>query len=334
MTNKKSILIIGGTGTISSSLTQLIIQRNEYDLYLLHRKSPSNPNELKYKYIQGDINDKQIQQQLQTMQFDIVIDFICFNKIDAQRDVDVFKNNCSQFIFISTAATYNQSNYPHTENTSQNQTQWKYAQMKYEAEQLFIHHFQNENFPLTIVRPSHTYCDKKIPTPIHGKIGTYQILERMKNNKPIIIHGDGTSLWTFTHADDFVKGLYGVLGKKECIGETYHVTSDEVLNWNEWCLLLGKVWGYEVKICHVPTDILIHFDESLKGQMMYDKALCRVFDNNKIKTCVPDFKATVSLESGLRRIKEYIDNHEESKQIDDEFDKWCDMIVEKMNSLI
>ena len=320
------ILIIGGTGAISTAVTKQLSETTN-EVTILHRKETSTfPN---VKVIQGDINDPNIKDKLD--KYDVVIDFIVFNMKDMERDYKLFKD-VNQYIFISTASVYYPSNYPLSETSLARNDYWKYSQDKLEVEK-FVLDKVKEGFNATIVRPSHTYCDSRVPVPIHGKCGTWQVVERILHDKPVIVHGDGETLWTFTYNHDFAKGLIGLLNRKECIGEIFHITSDEVLTWNESIRLIGKAFNKEVRIVHVPTDLLTKKMPSLEGQMRGDKSVCRVFNNDKIKKFVPSFKATTSLEEGLHIIKEYIDSHPECKVIDKEFDEWCDEMADMMSKL-
>lgn len=189
-------------------------------------------------------------------------------------------------------------------------------------------HYREDGFPVTIIRPSHTYCEKSVPLGVHGRNGSWQVLRRMLDGKPVIIHGDGTSLWTITHNTDFAKGFIGLMGNPHAIGECFHITSDESVTWNQIYKAVADALGVELKPYYVSSDFLASVsDFDLLGSLIGDKAQSVVFDNSKLKKAVPDFCAVVRADEGIRRTVEYVLSHEECQQADEEFDAWCDRVI-------
>jgi nucleoside-diphosphate-sugar epimerase len=271
------------------------------DLYLLNRGT-RNVNIPKAKTIIGDIaHEDKLKTDLSSHHWDTVVDFIAFTLQDIERDIRLFKGRVKQFIFISSASAYQKplSHPVVTESTPLANPYWQYSRDKIACEDRLNVAYRDEGFPMTIVRPSHTY-DKAIPVPIGGWT-EYTIIDRMKRGKPIIVHGDGTSLWTLTHAEDFAKGFVGLIGHQQAVGHAFHITSDEVLTWNQIHQAVAEAAGCEPKIVHIASDLLVQFDPSLTGNLLGDKSQSVIFDNSKIKRFVPGFNATIPFEQGIKR---------------------------------
>ncbi|MEC0281940.1 Nucleoside-diphosphate-sugar epimerase [Terribacillus saccharophilus] len=321
-------LFIGGTGTISSSVTELALQQG-WELFLLNRGSKPVPEGC--QSIIADITDEAaVAAKLQDMQFDVVADFISFSASDIERDVRLFADKTKQFIFVSSASAYQKPprHYKTTESTPLVNPYWEYSQDKIKAEEVLQRAYRDTGLPVTIVRPSHTYGNKKIPVAFYGAGGSWQIVERIKQGKPVLVHGDGTSLWTLTHNTDFAKGFVGLMGNPAAIGETVHITSDEVLTWNSIYDIIGDALGKRVEKVHVSTDFLVMCRPDLQGSLLGDKAECAVFDNSKIKRLVPSFTATKRFDQGVREAIENMERHPDWQRPDPEFDQFCDMVIE------
>ncbi len=294
------VLFIGGTGNISTSVSRLCIERG-VDLYLLNRRTRkvSIPNA---KTISGDIaREDKLKTDLASHQWDAVVDWIAFTVQDVERDIRLFNGKTKQFIFISSASAY-QKPLSHpivTESTPLANPFWQYSRDKIACEERLNRAYREEGFPATIVRPSLTY-DTVIPLPIGGWT-EYTAVDRMKKGKKVIIHGDGTSLWTVTHAEDFAKGFVGLIGHQQSIGQSFHITSDEILTWNQIYQAVADAAGCELKAVHIASDLLAKHDPSLVGSLIGDKAVSVVFDNSKIKRFVPDYCATIPFSQGIRR---------------------------------
>lgn len=327
-------LFIGGTGTISMAITKQLAQNPDWELYLVNRGTRSDNVPANVKVITVDVNDEEaFAQKLGDLQFDCVCDFIGFVPEQLERDYRLFKGRTKQFMYISSASAYQKplSDYKITESTPLANPYWEYSRNKIACEEYLMKLYREEGFPITIIRPSHTYDERSIPVGAHGKDGSYQIVKRMLDGKPVLVHGDGTSLWTMTHNSDFAKGFIGLMGNIHAIGEAYHITSDETVTWNQIYQIIADALGVEYKPYYVPSDFL---DEvggyDFRGGLIGDKANSVVFDNSKLKRAVPGFCATVRLDQGIKKAVEYVLSHEEVQFIDEEFDEWCDHVIEAL----
>lgn len=327
-------LFIGGTGTISMAITKQLAQNPDWELYLVNRGTRSDNVPANVKIITVDVNDEEaFAQKLGDLQFDCVCDFIGFVPEQLERDYRLFKGRTKQFMYISSASAYQKplSDYKITESTPLANPYWEYSRNKIACEEYLMKLYREEGFPITIIRPSHTYDERSIPVGAHGKDGSYQIVKRMLEGKPVLVHGDGTSLWTMTHNSDFAKGFIGLMGNIHAIGEAYHITSDENVTWNQIYQIIADALGVEYKPYYVPSDFL---DEvggyDFRGGLIGDKANSVVFDNSKLKRAVPGFCATVRLDQGIKKAVEYVLSHEEVQFVDEEFDEWCDHVIEAL----
>lgn len=323
-------LLIGGTGTISSAITDAL-SRTDWEVWLLNRGKSAAELPENINVIHADINnEEEAAKALDGMTFDTVCDFIGFVPEQLERDFRLFSGRCRQFMYISSASAYHKpvADYRITEGTTLANPYWEYSRNKIACEELLMKHYREDGFPVTIIRPSHTYCEKSVPLGVHGKNGSWQVLRRMLDGKPVIIHGDGTSLWTITHNTDFAKGFIGLMGNPHAIGECFHITSDESVTWNQIYKSVADALGVELKPYYVSSDFLADVsDYDLLGSLIGDKAQSVVFDNSKLKKAVPGFCATVRTEEGIRRTVEYVLSHEECQQADEEFDAWCDKVI-------
>ncbi|MDE5877851.1 MAG: SDR family oxidoreductase [Muribaculaceae bacterium] len=325
-------LIIGGTGTISSAVTELALQRG-WEINLLNRGNKPVPHGT--QSLVADIHDEAaVSRLIGNTQYDVVAQFIGYGAEDVERDIRLFAGYTRQYIYISSASVYQKPvlSYPITESTPVKNPYWKYSQGKIAAEEVLNRAYRESNFPITIVRPSHTYNGTKPCVAIHGNRGVWQIVKRILDEKPIIIPGDGTSLWALTHASDFAKGFVGLMGNPRAVGQTYHITTDEIMTWDQIHSIIADTCGKELKPCHVASDFLIRHqgDYDLRGSLLGDKANSMIFDNTKIKCAVPDFHCTMPMAEGMRLSTEYILSHPELQIEDLEFDRWCDDIVRIM----
>ena len=325
-------LFIGGTGTISMAITRLLATKPEWELYLLNRGSRSDTLPAGVKTLAADINDEaKVAELIADLQFDVVCDFIGFVKEQLERDYRLFRGRTKQFMYISSASAYQKplSNHIITEGTPLANPYWEYSRNKIACEEYLMKLYREENFPVTIIRPSHTYDERNVPLGVHGSCGSYQVIKRMLEGKPVIVHGDGTSLWTMTHNSDFAAGFVGLMGNAHAIGESFQITSDESLTWNQIYTTIANCLGVEYKPYYVASDFLASVsDYDLRGGLLGDKANTVVFDNTKLKRAVPGFTATVRFEQGVRRTLEYVLSHPECRKEDPEFDAWCDSLIE------
>ncbi len=324
------ILFIGGTGTISMAITRLLADRGE-ELYLLNRGSRTGELPRGVKVINVDVNDEEnLKAALGDMTFDSVCDFIGFVPQQLERDVRVFKGRTKQFMYISSASAYNKPvrSYVINEGTSLANPYWEYSRNKIACEELLMKDYRENGFPVTIIRPSHTYDERSVPLGVHGKNGSWQVIKRMTEGKPVIIHGDGSSLWTMTHNSDFAKGFCGLIGNPHAIGEAFQITNDETLTWDQIYQCIANALGVELKAVHVSSEFLASVsDYDFTGSLIGDKACSVVFDNSKLKRAVPEFKATVHFEQGVKNTIDYVLSHPELQIEDKEFDDWCDRVI-------
>ncbi|AEY65962.1 SDR family oxidoreductase [Clostridium sp. BNL1100] len=323
-------LFIGGTGIISSAISSSLVAQG-WELYLLNRGNRSERIPEGAKLLRADINDEALVSSLiKDENFDVVADFIAFVPSQVERDIRLFSGRTKQYIFISSASAYQKplSDFRITESTPLANPYWEYSRNKIACEELLMSEYRNNGFPVTIVRPSHTYDDRSIPLGVHGNNGSWQVIKRMLENKPVIIHGDGSSLWTLTYNTDFAKGFIGLMGNIHAIGEAIHITSDESLTWNQIYQILASTLGVNLNAVHIATDYLAACsDYDFTGSLLGDKSNTVVFDNSKIKRLVPGFNATVRFDQGARFVLENILSHPELQTEDKEFDDWCDTII-------
>lgn len=327
------ILIIGGTGTISTAITKRLAERGD-ELYLLNRGNTKLELPDNVKYITVDVNDEAaVAEKIKGMHFDSVCDFIGFVPSQVERDYRLFAGKTNQYVYISSASAYNKlpSDYVITEGTTLANPYWEYSRNKIACEEFLMKMYRDNGFPVTIVRPSHTYCEKSVPLGVHGKKGSYQVVKRMLEGKPVIIHGDGTSLWTMTDSRDFAVAFVGLLGNPHAIGEAFQITNDESLTWNQIYQTIARALGVELKAYHVASEFLAGVsDYDFTGSLIGDKANSVVFDNTKLKRVVPEYKPVIRYEEGIRRTIDYILSHPDCQVEDPEFDKWCDEVIEAL----
>ncbi|MBO2944610.1 SDR family oxidoreductase [Paenibacillus sp. F411] len=322
-------LFIGGTGTISSAITTSLLEQG-CELYLLNRGNRNDQLPEGARLLQGDIHDEDhVRGLIQELEFDVVADFIAFHLSDVERDYRLFQGKTKQFIFISSASAYQTplSHYHITEGTPLSNPHWEYSRNKIACEEYLIKQYREHGFPVTIVRPSHTYDERALPLGVHGSKGSWQVAKRMLEDKPVIIHGDGTSLWTMTHNRDFAKGFIGLMGNIHAIGEAVHITSDETVTWNQIYEMIADALGVKLHAVHISSHFLAGCDPEFQGSLLGDKANSVVFDNSKLKRLVPGFAATTRLDQGIRETVAHILQHEELQPSDEAFDAWCDQVI-------
>ena len=330
------ILFIGGTGTISMAITRLLASQG-HELYLLNRGSRNRDVPQNVQWINCDIQDEaKAASILKDMEFDCVGEFIGFVPAQLERDYRLFRGITKQFIYISSASAYQKppQGYVITEKTPLVNPYWEYSRNKIACEQFLMQMYQNEGFPVTIVRPSHTYDERAVPLGVHGKNGSWQVVQRIREEKPVIIHGDGTSLWTITHNSDFANAYAGLIGCPDAIGEAFHITSDESVTWNDIYHAIADALGKPLHPFYVSSETLAALgDYDFTGSLTGDKSNSVHFDNSKIRRIVPGFHAEISAKEGIRRTVEYVLAHPEHQHPDPEFDAWCDRVIERITAL-
>lgn len=328
------VLFIGGTGTISMAITKLLVEQG-HELYLLNRGNRKENIPKEVRLLTADIGEEEkVAELIRDLSFDVVADFIAFVPAQLERDYRLFRGKTRQFIFISSASAYQKplSDYRITEGTPLSNPYWEYSRNKIACEEYLMKLYREEGFPVTIVRPSHTYDERSIPLGVHGDRGSWQVARRMLEGKRVIIHGDGTSLWTMTHNSDFARGFYGLTCNLHAIGEAVQITSDETLTWNQIYQAIADALGVELKPCYAASDFLDSCSEyDFQGSLTGDKSNSVVFENRKLKRLVPDFEAVKRFDMGVRETIDYVLSHPELQVEDPEFDAWCDKVISAMD---
>ncbi|MFW5656696.1 MAG: SDR family oxidoreductase [Bacteroidota bacterium] len=333
------VLFIGGTGNISTPVSKLALDKG---IELFHLNRGKTKIDLPgVKSLQADINDSDaVSSVLKGHTWDVVVNWIAFKPDEIQRDYNLFKDTCKQYIFISSASAY-QKPPAHpviTESTPLYNPYWDYSRDKIACEELLNTLYREKNFPISIVRPSHTY-DTVIPVAI-GSWTDYTIIDRMKKGKPIIIHGDGTSLWTLTHARDFAKGFVGLMGHQQAIGQAFHITSDELLTWNQIYEAVAEAAGTALNAVHISSYFICETAKKheqttgipggfMMGNLLGDKAQSVIFDNTKIKTYVPEFVATIPFRKGIKETIDWFEADKSRMIIDDSNNRFLDVVIEE-----
>jgi nucleoside-diphosphate-sugar epimerase len=318
------VLFIGGTGIISSACTDLAAERG-IELYVLNRGQSWRPIPDEVTRLMGDIRDPDsARAAIGALEFDAVVDWVAFTPEHIETDLELFRDSTAHYIFISSASAYQTppTSLPVTESTILENPVWQYSRDKIACEERLIRAYREERFPYTIVRPSHTYDCTLLPP--HGK---WTVIGRMRRGDPVIVHGDGSSVWTLTHHRDFAKGLVGRLGLEDAVGEAFHITSDEWLSWDRIHHILAHVAGTTADIVHVPSDVIHSYDRGWGESLLGDKTHSMIFDNSKIKRFVPDYRATIPFSQGAEEIIAWYDADPSRQTIDEELDRTMDRII-------
>ena len=328
------VLLVGGTGNISSGVAPEVLKRG-MELWLMNRGNRTDRTPAGAKRLVADCNDPEaVAKALEGHHFDAVVHFRVFNAEQMRQAVKLFWGHTDQFFVISSGTVYRKplENYLITEDAPLGNIHSLYARNKL-AEENVMREAIAEGFPGVIIRPSLTYSDFNPLMAVNSRKDPYSIINRMRKGKPVVVHGDGTSLWTITHSSDLAKGLVGLFGNRDAIGEAFHITSDEVLDWNRIYTLLAHAAGVDANLVHIASDYLGAFDPKLRDSLLGDHACSAVFDNSKIKRFVPDFKCTVPFAEGARRIVEWFDADPAAREtVDTEWDEKMDMLIEKYQS--
>ena len=323
---KTKILIIGGTGTISTPITALLSEDPNVELAVLNRGHRPLPEGV--KQIIGDFKDQEkIGDLLKDLSFDVVINFLIYRPEEAVNQIALFKDKIRQYIFISTVAVYDLGASIVISEDSKRQSNISYGQNKALCEDVFFKAYQDHGFPVTIVRPTQTYGLDRIPLSVKGKT-CYSVVERILNDKPVIIHGDGKSIWHATHNLDFAYNFLKLIDNPKAIGEAFHNLNPEPLSWDIIYQELYALLNKEPKIVHIASDALARSQKyNHKEMLLGDKQYSNLFDTSKIESVVTDFKNTISISDGLKLYLKYLDKHPECRVKDEEFDKWCDDLI-------
>jgi nucleoside-diphosphate-sugar epimerase len=320
------VLFLGGSGVISSACTELAV-RSGIDLTVLTRGQASRPLPEGARRLSADVHDRaSLEAALGEEEYDAVVHWVAFDPETVETAVDLFRGRVGQLVFISSASAYETPprRVPVTEATPLRNPFWEYSRRKIACEDVLVRAYRDEGFPMTIVRPSHTYDRTMIP--LHGG---WTMLERMRQGKEVVVHGDGTSLWTLTHHEDFARGLVPLLGHPQAVGRAVHITSDEAPTWDAITRMLADALGVEPRIVHVPSDAIAAVDEGWGASLLGDKAHSMVFDNTLVKSLVPGFRATIPFAHGAREIVEWYDADPSRRQVDPVLDRVVDELVHR-----
>lgn len=333
-------LFIGGTGTISTAIVNRLVKELGWEVWILNRGNRGNVVPEGVHQIIADINDEaDVTEKIKDLYFDTICEFIGFHVSHVERDHRLFKDKTRQYIYISSASAYHKPAASHiiTEGTTLANPYWQYSRDKIACEEFLMKKYREEGFPVTIVRPSHTYDERSIPVGAHGKNGFWQVIKRMMEGKPVIIQGDGSSLWTLTFNMDFAIGFTGLMGNRHAIGEAFQITGDETLTWDQIYQTIADALGVKLNAYHVSTDYLAavgdKYGYDFTGGLKGDKSVSVVFDNSKLRRAVPDMRTTVRFDQGVRIALDYVLAHpEECQKEDPEFDDWCDRVIEALEA--
>jgi nucleoside-diphosphate-sugar epimerase len=319
------ILVIGGTGIISSAVTRLAVERG-HDVTVLNRgSSVTRPLPEGAEVVQADVRDPaSVREALGRREFDSVVDWVAFTPEHVRTDLELFRDRTGQYVFISSASAYQTppERLPVTESTPLRNPFWQYSRDKIACEDLLVGAYRDTGFPVTVVRPSHTYDRTSVPLD-----GGWTAVERMRQGREVVVHGDGTSLWTLTHHEDFARGFVPLLGDPRALGEAFHITSDDVLTWNQVVRALGAAAGVEPRIVHVPSDAIAAADPDWGAGLLGDKAHSMVFDTTKLRRVVPEFTTTIRFEQGAREIVAWHDADPSRRTVDARLDAVMDDLV-------
>ncbi len=319
------VLFIGGTGVISSACCELAVARG-IGLTVLNRgASTARPLPDGVTVLRGDIRDPaSVRGALAGREFDAVVDWVAFTPQHVRSDIEMFRGRTGQYVFISSASAYQTppARVPVTESTPLRNPHWSYSRDKIACEDVLAAAYREDGFPATIVRPSHTYDKTMIPLE-----GGWTALGRMRQGKPVVVHGDGTSLWTLTHHRDFAQGFVPLLGHPRTLGEAFHITSDDVLTWDQITRALAAAAGTTADIVHVPSDAIAAVDPDWGAGLLGDKAHSMVFDNAKLRSVVPGFRPVITFEQGAREIAAWYGEDPARQQIDPRIDAAMDKLI-------
>ncbi|MGZ4611573.1 MAG: NAD-dependent epimerase/dehydratase family protein [Kineosporiaceae bacterium] len=320
------ILFLGGTGVISAACVRLAVHRG-YEVTVLNRGSTvirDLPDQV--ETLTADLRDSDaIDAALGDRRFDAVAQFMAFTPDQVEVDIKRFAGRTRQYVFVSSASAYQKppATLPVTESTPLKNPFWGYSREKIACEDRLVHAYREVDFPMTVVRPSHTYDDTKLPT-----IGGWTDIARMRAGRPVVVHGDGTTHWTLTHSDDFAVGFVGLVGRPEAIGNAYTITGDSAPTWNQVYEWLAAAAGVDQpRLVHVASETIAAAVPELGPGLVGDKAHSMTFDTSKLRALVPEFRTTVPYSLGAERTIVWYDAHEEAQHVDGDLDARFDELV-------
>lgn len=324
------ILFIGGNGIISSASSALAVARGD-ELTLLNRgRSTVRPPIDGVRQLIGDADDAaSVASAIGDETFDVIANFRSFSPEQVARDIELFDGRCRQYVYISSASAYQKpvARLPITESTPLRNPYWQYSRDKIASEDLLVAAYRERGFPVTIIRPSHTYDGTSVPI-----LGGWTAIERMRRGAPVVIPGDGTSLWTLTNTRDFAVAFVGLLGNDRAVGEAFHITSDEVLTWNQITDLLAHAAGSELRPVHIASEAIARELPGHGAGLIGDKSHSVIFDNTKVKSLVPEYRAVIPFWQGAREIVKWHDADASRRTVDPEIEAGFDRLVERYGS--
>ncbi len=301
-----------------------------HDLTVLNRGGTAiRPLPEGVETLRADVRDADaVSAAIGSREFDVVVDFVAYTTDHVQSDVDTFAGRMAQYVFVSSASAYHKPplRVPVTESTPLHNPYWQYSRDKIACEELLMRAYRENGFPVTIVRPSHTYDRTSVPID-----GGWTQIDRMRRGLPVVVHGDGTSLWTLTHHTDVAKAFVGLLGNARTIGEAYTITGDDVLTWDQIFTTLGRAAGAQPRIVHVPSDMIASVDPDWGAGLLGDKAHSMIFDNSKVRGIVPDYVATVPFEQGAREIIQWRDGDPQRRVVNDKLNARIDELIARVS---
>lgn len=329
-------LFIGGTGTISAAISSLCADKG-WELTLLNRGNNSAFVPAGVRVLKADMDDEDaVRAVLGDERFDVVADFIAFTPAQVERDIRLFEGRTGQYFFISSASAYQKplSSPWITEGTPLANPFWQYSRDKIACEEVLMKAYRESSFPVTIIRPSHTYGNRGVPVALHGKNGSFAVVERIRTGRKVIVPGDGLTLWTLTHNTDFAVAFCGLMGNTHARGDAFHITSDESLTWNQVYEAVGAALGVRPQMVHIASETLAALCPDYLGALIGDKSNTVLFDNAKVKRAVPEFTAKIRFDQGVREAIRYIYAHPECQRADAEFDAWCDGVIAQYERMV
>lgn len=318
-------LFIGGTGVMSTEVTALALKKG-MDITMINRGNHMDRIPEGVKLIKGDLDEVSVQEQIKDEYYDIVMNFVVYKPEAAERDIRLFNGKCSQYLVVTSACIYEKpvKAFPLTESACVANSPWDYARDKIAMEEVYRKAYKELGFPVTLVRPSHTYCMWSIPVSLGGG---WEVVSRILRDKPVVVQGDGLTVWTITHARDVAVGMVGLFGNSHAIGEAVHITTDEIITWDDIYKSIARVLHKEVKLVHISTEMICAAMPNEWGHFMGDISHCAIYDNTKIKRLVPAYHAETTADEGLREAVEYLMAHPEMQKDNPEFDAKCDALV-------
>ncbi len=328
------MLFIGGTGTISEAVSQLAMERG-IELVLLNRGRMMDRVVPGARMIQADIRGDEAERALFGEKFDTVVDWVCFTPEHAADDIRRFMGKTHQFIFISSASVYQKppTQAVVTESTPLANPFWDYARNKIACELIFLQAYRDNGFPVTIVRPSHTYGMRSVPAGLNSSRHPWSLVDRMRRGEPVVVHGDGSAVWTMTHNTDFARGFLGLVGNPVALGHAVHITSDELLSWDQIYRTIGEAAGVTPNLVHIASDFIARVLPARAGSLLGDKAVSVIFDNHKIKRMVPGFAAVVSFAEGMRQSVDWFSKHPDQLAVDAEWNREMDALLHRYREI-